>query len=83
MSTPRFTAEELDRLRQLAAEWGKIVSKRAFVADGSAYNWTIHRGYFGTFEPVVDFLHAVCTDGRGYQRRAVWSSRWWARSTRG
>lgn len=34
--------------------------RRAFVADGSAYNWTIHRGYFGTFEPIVDFLHAVC-----------------------
>ncbi|QEG30492.1 hypothetical protein GobsT_52970 [Gemmata obscuriglobus] len=34
MSTPRFTAEELDRLRALAAEWGKIVSKRAFGDDG-------------------------------------------------
>ncbi|QJW92779.1 LysR family transcriptional regulator [Frigoriglobus tundricola] len=34
--------------------------RRAFVADGSAYNWSIHRGYFGTFEPIVDFLHAVC-----------------------
>lgn len=30
MSAPRFTPEELDRLRALAAEWGKIVSKRAF-----------------------------------------------------
>ncbi|QJW96977.1 hypothetical protein [Frigoriglobus tundricola] len=27
MSTPRFMAEELDELRQLAAAWGKIVSK--------------------------------------------------------
>jgi hypothetical protein len=34
MSTPRFTPEELDRLRVLAAEWGKIVSKRAFGDDG-------------------------------------------------
>lgn len=34
MSTSRFTAEELDRLRALAAEWGKIVSKRAFGEDG-------------------------------------------------
>jgi hypothetical protein len=34
MSTPRFTAEELNRLRELAAEWGKIVSKRAFGDDG-------------------------------------------------
>jgi hypothetical protein len=34
--------------------------RRAFVADGSAYNWSIHRGYFADFEPIVDFLHAVC-----------------------
>ena len=34
MPAPRFTSEELDRLRALAAEWGKIVSKRAFGDDG-------------------------------------------------
>ena len=34
MATPRFTSEELDRLRALAAEWGKIVSRRAFGDDG-------------------------------------------------
>lgn len=35
-------------------------SRRAFVADGMAYNWTIHAGYFGDFEPIVDFLHVLC-----------------------
>ena len=34
--------------------------RRAFVADGAAYNWTIHRGYFADFEPIVDLLHVVC-----------------------
>jgi len=34
--------------------------RRAFVADGQAYNWSIHRGYFGDFEPIVDFLHVLC-----------------------
>ena len=34
--------------------------KKAFVADGLAYNWRIHKGYFADFEPVVDFLHVVC-----------------------
>ncbi len=34
MPSSRFTPEELDRLRELAAEWGKIVSKRAFGDDG-------------------------------------------------
>jgi hypothetical protein len=35
-------------------------SRRAFVADGQAYNWTIHRGYFADFVPIVDFLHVIC-----------------------
>jgi len=35
-------------------------TRRAFVADGSAYNWSIHRGYFSDFEPITDFLHAIC-----------------------
>lgn len=34
--------------------------RRAFVADGLAYNWAIQRGYFRDFEPIVDFLHVVC-----------------------
>lgn len=34
MTTPSFTPGELDQLRRLAAEWGKIVSKRAFGDDG-------------------------------------------------
>jgi len=34
--------------------------RKAFVADGLAYNWRIHKGYFADFEPVVDFLHVVC-----------------------
>lgn len=35
-------------------------ARRAFVADGQAYNWTIQRGYFADFVPVVDFLHVIC-----------------------
>jgi hypothetical protein len=34
--------------------------RRAFVADGLAYNWKIWRGYFRDFEPIVDFLHVLC-----------------------
>lgn len=34
--------------------------RRAFVADGAAYNWSIHEGYFWDFEPVVDLLHVLC-----------------------
>jgi hypothetical protein len=34
--------------------------RRAFVADGLRYNWKIWRGYFGDFEPIVDFVHVLC-----------------------
>jgi hypothetical protein len=34
--------------------------RRAFVADGAAYNWSIHDGYFRDYEPVVDLLHVLC-----------------------
>lgn len=33
--------------------------RRAFLGDGLAYNWSIHRRYFPTFEPIVDFVHPV------------------------
>jgi hypothetical protein len=41
--------------------------RRAFVSDGAKYNWSIHRGYFANFEPIVDFLHVLC-----YIYRAAW-----------
>jgi hypothetical protein len=33
--------------------------RRAFVADGPAYNGSIQRGYFADFVPMVDLLHVV------------------------
>jgi hypothetical protein len=33
--------------------------RRAFLGDGAAVNWTIHRVHFSTFTPVLDFVHAV------------------------
>jgi hypothetical protein len=35
-------------------------SRRAFVADGAAYNWSIQQRYFSDFVPIVDFLHVIC-----------------------
>jgi hypothetical protein len=34
-------------------------AKKAFVADGQAYNWTIQRQWFSDFTPIVDFVHVV------------------------
>jgi hypothetical protein len=43
-------------------------ARRAFVADGQAYNWVIHRGYFPDFEAIADFLHVLC-----YVYLAAWA----------
>jgi hypothetical protein len=34
-------------------------SRRAFVADGQAENWTVHKRYFARWTPVLDFVHAL------------------------
>jgi len=43
-------------------------SRRAFVGDGAAYNWTLQRTHFADFEPIVDFLHVLC-----YVYAAAWA----------
>jgi hypothetical protein len=50
--------------------------RRAFVADGQAYNWSIHRGYFADFVPIVDFLHVVCYLFKAAQAVEAESGRW-------
>lgn len=32
---------------------------RAFLGDGGAWIWTLHRQYFPEFEPIVDFVHVL------------------------
>ena len=59
--------------------------RRAFVADGLAYNWSIHRGYFADFVPIVDLLHVVCYLFQAAQAVESESERWplylrWLRS---
>src|SRR5262249_15274252 len=34
--------------------------RKAFVADGAAYNWKLQERRFAGFTPIVDFLHVVC-----------------------
>ena len=34
-------------------------SRKAFVADGRACNWSIHATHFRDFTPILDFTHAV------------------------
>jgi hypothetical protein len=34
--------------------------RKAFVADGAAYNWKLQQRYFTGFVPITDFLHVLC-----------------------
>lgn len=42
--------------------------RKAFVADGAAYNWKLQQRYFSGFVPIADFLHVLC-----YVYRAAWA----------
>ncbi len=57
--------------RKCADEFGPMVhqaawernffgaGRRAFLGDGQPTNWTIQRRHFGTFTPILDFVHAL------------------------
>ena len=45
-----------------AAAWSRNffgAARRAFLADGQEANWTLWRRHFPTFEPILDFIHAL------------------------
>lgn len=45
-----------------AAAWAlgfQGASRKAFVGDGSTNNWTLQRRFFGSFVPILDFIHAL------------------------
>jgi hypothetical protein len=49
-------------LQVAAAAWAlgfQGAQRRAFVGDGSANNWTLQRRFFGSFVPILDFIHAL------------------------
>jgi len=46
-----------------AAAWGRgfaAALRKAFVADGSETNWSVHRRWFSDYVPILDFVHALC-----------------------
>lgn len=58
--------------------WGfQGAARKAFVGDGSANHWQVQRRFFGSFVPILDFIHALsyvyaaATAGRS--RAAGWA----------
>ena len=44
------------------AAWERNFSgagRQAFLGDGLPANWTIQRRHFGSFTPILDFVHAL------------------------
>ena len=40
--------------------WGfRGAARKAFVGDGSANHWRLQRRFFGSFVPILDFIHAL------------------------
>jgi len=58
MATPQCTPEKLQELRKLAAEWGKIVSKRAFGDTGPGLDVD-----FRTMEQIAAVVAQGITEG--------------------
>jgi hypothetical protein len=57
----RLTASDFGPVVEQAA-WERnffASRRRAFLGDGQAANWTIHREHFSKFEPILDFVHAL------------------------
>lgn len=59
------TREGIDALgKRLVAEAHArgfhAAQRKAFVADGGASNWSVHRKHFSHYTPIVDFTHAIC-----------------------
>lgn len=54
-------SQEFGRQAAAAADRRGLFSAgaRAYLGDGLAYNWTVHRRHFADFEPILDFVHAA------------------------
>lgn len=45
---------------EAAWAWGfQGAARKAFVGDGSANHWRLQRRFFGSFVPILDFIHAL------------------------
>jgi hypothetical protein len=63
-----------------AAAWAagfQGAARKAFVGDGSANHWRLQRRFFGSFVPILDFIHALsyvyAAATAGQARAAGWT----------
>lgn len=68
---PEVLVRTVVATRRRLAEFGPLVAaaawrrgfaaaeRKAFVADGAAANWSLHKQYFSHYTPILDFMHAA------------------------
>jgi hypothetical protein len=87
------TCQSYDHLAKItqAAAWQRgftAADRKAFLGDGLAVNWRIHREYFSDYEPIVDLMHAlsyvyasaIASSGeysQGWRRYEDWANAVW------
>lgn len=69
---PRVLVRSVVATRQGVADFGcrlidaayrrgfNAAQRKAFVSDGSATNWGVHKKHFSHYTPILDFTHAIC-----------------------
>jgi hypothetical protein len=80
--------------RLVAAAYARgfhAASRKAFVSDGAASNWSVHKAHFSHYTPVLDFTHAVCyvyqaamagrSTAAGWEHYCRWAQWLWEGST--
>jgi hypothetical protein len=77
-------SEEFGRLVGAEAQTRNFeaASRRAFVGDGQAYNWSIQRRWFAQYVPVVDFIHVLGYVWQAANATGVCEREQWERYTR-
>ena len=89
LATRRGVAAFGEQLIAAAQARGFAAARRkAFVADGSATNWGVHRKHFSHYTPILDFTHAICyvfaaamagrSATRGWRDYCQWAQWLWA-----
>lgn len=70
-STPKPRVRTMVATREPAQRFGEMLAwaawtrgftaalRKAFVADGAAVNWTIHKQWFSDYVAILDFIHAL------------------------
>lgn len=68
---PEVQGKQVVATRRSWAEFGPLVAtaawasgffateRKAFVGDGAENNWTLHRQFFSSFVPILDFIHGL------------------------